>query len=196
MRQPLSADALKQIFTEARSYHAWQPTPVTPAEIEALYELFKWGPTAVNAMPARFVVVQSEEAKARLVPAMMPNNRPQIQQAPATVIIAYDEKFYEKLDQLWPAYDMKPYFLNNPQGTFELAFRNSSFQGAYLMLAARALGLDVGPLSGFDNAMVDALFLEGTGHKSNFICMIGHGKAEGLYPRGPRLSFAQSIKIV
>ncbi|MDC0678371.1 malonic semialdehyde reductase [Sorangium atrum] len=194
MKKILAPDALEQLFTEARSYHDWTDQDVTEDDLKTIYELFKWGPTSVNSMPARFLNIRSNEAKEKLYPALMETNRRQVKRAPATIIVAYDEKFYERLDELWPAFDVKPYFTSNLQMSHETAFRNSSLQGAYLMLAARALGFDVGPLSGFDNALVDELFFKGTSLKSNFICMIGHGKPEGLYPRGPRLDYETSVK--
>lgn len=198
MKTPVSAEAIKQLFTEARSYHSWSDKPVSDAMLRELYEVFKWGPTSVNANPARFLAVRSEEQKAKLITTMGENNAKQVLAAPVTIVVAYDEQFHQKLDTLFPAYDVKPYFAGdaNAKVAYDTAFRNSSFQGAYLMLAARALGLDVGPLSGFDNAKVDELFLKGTTWKSNFLCMVGFGTQEGLYPRGPRLEFGEAVKIV
>ncbi|WP_437999321.1 malonic semialdehyde reductase [Sorangium sp. So ce185] len=196
MTKILPPEALRQIFTEARSYHDWTEQDVTDDDLKAIYELFKWGPTSVNSMPARFLNIRSKEAKEKLYPALMESNRRQVERAPATIVIAYDERFYERLDELWPAFDVKPYFTSNLQLSYETAFRNSSLQGAYLMLAARALGFDVGPLSGFDNALVDEAFFKDTSLRSNFICMVGHGRPEGLYPRGPRLSYETSVRTI
>jgi 3-hydroxypropanoate dehydrogenase len=196
MRKPISEESLKQIFTEARSYHSWSNQPITEEDLRRLYEVFKWGPTSVNSNPARFIAIQSDEAKEKLYPALSESNRPQVKAAPATIIVAYDENFVETLGELFPAYPVRNYFDGNKQLIYDTAFRNSSFQGAYLMLAARALGFDIGPLSGFDNKMVDETFLKGTSLKSNFLCMVGHGTSEGLYPRGPRLKFEESFKII
>jgi len=195
MNQPLDSKVLAQLFTEARSHHHWTDRPVTDADLQKIYDLFKWAPTSVNSMPARFIAVRSNEAKQKLLPALMESNRAQVLQAPVSVIIAYDEKFYEKLDKLWPAYDVKPYFTQDAKTSFDTAFRNSSMQGAYFMLAARSLGFDVGPLSGFNNGTLDEIFFKGTSLKSNFICMVGEGDPKGLYARGPRLDFEESFEI-
>ncbi len=194
--QVVSPEALAQIFTEARSHHAWQQKAVSEETLRQLYEVTKWGPTSVNASPARFVFVQSEEAKNKLAGTVMGSNVEQIKSAPVTVIIAWDEKFYDQLPKLFPVMDVRPMFTSNPQLSYDTAFRNSSLQGAYLILAARALGLDVCPMSGFDNAKVDAAFFKGTTYKSNFICTLGYGDASKLYPRGPRLGFEEAAKIL
>jgi 3-hydroxypropanoate dehydrogenase len=160
-----------------------------------VFDLAKWAPTSVNSLPARFLFVKSQAAKAKLIPALAESNVPQVAQAPVTVIVAYDERFFDELPTLFPAFDAKSMFASNPALSEQTAFRNGSLQGAYFMLAARALGLDVGPMSGFDNAKVDEAFFKGTSWKSNFLCNVGYGDAEKLFPRGPRLSFEQACKI-
>src|SRR5690606_34236299 len=171
----LPEPALFQLFTGARSYHRWTDERVDDATLQRLYELFKWGPTSVNANPARVIFVRDEAAKARLYPALMDSNVEQVRTAPVVALVCYDEAFTNLLPRLFPAFDAKPLFDASAQLTYDTAFRNSSLQGAYLILAARALGLDVCPMSGFDNAKVDAEFLGGTTWRSNFLCLIGHG---------------------
>lgn len=198
MASALNDSAQKILFTEARSHHAWEKQAIRDDEIKAIYDLMKWGPTSVNAAPGRFLMVRSDEAKEKLYPALMESNVPQVKDASLTVIVAFDSEFYQKLDKLWPAYDVKPYFAGeaNAKMALDTAFRNSSMQGAYFMLAARALGWDICALSGFDNAKVDEAFLEGTNWKSNFIINIGRGRSEGLFARGPRLEFDEAAKVV
>lgn len=191
----LPKQALEQLFTEARTHHVWQPKPVPDETLRNLYDLAKWGPTSVNSQPMRLVFVRSQEAKAKLIPALQGGNVEQVKTAPVTVIIAHDERFYDHLPVLFPAFDVKPMFTSNEAMSRESAFRNGTLQGAYLMLAARALGLDVGPMSGFHNAKVDEAFFNGTSWKSNFICNIGYGDISKVYPRGPRLSFEQVSRI-
>lgn len=185
----------EQLFTQARTQNGYLPTPVSDEQLQALYELLKWGPTAANSCPARFVFVRSEEAKARLVPCMAPGNQAKVQQAPVTVIVGMDMLFYDKLPQLFPHTDARAWFVGNTAMIEATAFRNSSLQGAYMMLAARALGLDCGPMSGFDSAKVDAAFWAGTAVRSNFICTLGHGDASKLMPRSPRLAFAEACTL-
>lgn len=192
----LPPSALNQLFTEARSFHRWTSQPVPEALLQQLYELFKWGPTSVNANPARVLFVRTEEAKRRLYPALMDSNVPQVQDAPVAAIVCYDEAFTDKLPELFPHYDAKPLFDGDPKLAYDTAFRNSSLQGAYLILAARALGLDVCPMSGFDNAKVDAEFLSGTTWRSNFICTLGYGDEAGLYPRGPRVAYEEACRVM
>ncbi|RYZ63590.1 MAG: malonic semialdehyde reductase [Proteobacteria bacterium] len=165
-------------------------------QLQALYDLLKWGPTSINSSPARFTFVKSDEAKAKLYPALAEMNVEQVRTAPVTVIVSWDENFTDKMGKLFPAYDATQYFKANPQIIPDHVLRNSSLQGAYMMLAARTLGLDVCPISGFDNKKVDAAFYEGTAFKSNFICTLGYGSAEKLYPRGPRLDFDEACKIL
>ncbi len=191
----LDKEALALLFTEARSHHGFQSKPVSDDLLHRLYETMKWGPTSVNSAPMRILFVKSDEAKEKLYPTLMGSNVEQVKSAPVTAIIAYDEKFYDQLPTLFPVMDVKPLFTSNAALSESTAFRNSSMQGAYLMIAARALGLDVGPLSGFDNAAVDKAFFEGTSWKSNFICNIGYGEVAKLYPRGPRLEFDQVCKF-
>jgi 3-hydroxypropanoate dehydrogenase len=191
----LPTEALEQLFTEARTHHAWHRDPVSDDVLRELYDLAKWGPTSVNSQPMRLVFVKSDEAKAKLAGALMGSNVEQVAAAPVTAIVAHDERFFTHLPVLFPAFDARSMFASNEALSRETAFRNGTLQGAYLMLAARSLGLDIGPMSGFDNAKVDAAFFSGTSWKSNFLCNIGYGDATTLYPRGPRLSFEQVARI-
>jgi nitroreductase len=196
-RQPLDGGALAQLFSAARSYPHWQPCPIDSALLQRLYELVKWGPTSMNCSPARFVFVVSPEAKARLQPALAAGNVAKVAEAPATVIVAADPHFYEQLPRLFPANpNARDSFAAKPEWAAETAFRNGSLQGAYLVLAARALGLDCGPMSGFDNAKVDAEFFADSGYRSNFLVNIGYGDDRQLYPRGPRLGFDEAARIL
>ena len=206
----LNDDALNLLFRDARSYSAWLNRPVEDEILRQLYDLAKWGPTSANAGPARFVFVRSQKARERLRPALSPGNVEKTMSAPVTVIIAYDLKFYDKLPKLFPHNPaMRDVFANNPQLVEVTAKRNSSLQGAYLMLAARALGLDCGPMSGFDNARVDEEFFAAgrcedceqeffpEGHvKSNFLCNLGYGDRSKVYPRSPRLEFAEACTLL
>ncbi len=188
---------LDLIFREARSHSFWQDKPVSETLMQAVYDLTKWGPTSANCSPARFVFVQSDAAKARLKPFLIPSNVDKVLTAPATVIIAHDLEFYEKIPELFthnPA--ARDWFAGNEALIQTTAFRNSSLQGAYFMIAARALGLDCGPMSGFDNAGVDKEFFADTPWRSNFLCSIGYGDAEKLFPRNPRLSFGDACQIL
>jgi len=193
MGSPIVAEALDQLFRNARTPNDWRDEPVADGTVRALYDLLKWGPTSANSSPARFVWVRSAEGKAQLASLAMEANRPKILAAPLTVIIGNDLDFPEKLPQLFPARGemMKAWFLQ-PAIAEVTAMRNGSLQGAYLIMAARALGLDCGPMSGFDNAGVDQAFFAGTRIQSNFICSLGHGKPESIYPRNPRLSFEEA----
>lgn len=192
----LDAPALAQLFTEARTRNGWKTDPLPESLLRELYDLVKFGPTAANSTPARFVFVTSPDAKARLAALSSGSNGPKILQAPATVIIGYDLDFPETLDKLFPHAPGAKTWFGDPVAKEWGAFRNSSLQGGYFILAARALGLDVGPMSGFDNAGVDAEFFAGTNIKSNFIASIGHGTDDGLFPRSPRLDFEEAAKIV
>jgi 3-hydroxypropanoate dehydrogenase len=196
MKKPLDNAALDILFREARSYNRWAPEAVPENTLHALYQLLKWGPTSANCCPARFVFVTSAAAKATLVGCVSPGNVPKVEQAPVTVIIGMDEKFYEKIPFLFPHRPQAGEGLKDPAVGRTVMMRNSSLQGAYLILAARSLGLDCGPMSGFDNAKVDAAFFGGTSVKSNFICALGVGTNELLYPRSPRLSFDEACKII
>ncbi|MCA3280481.1 MAG: malonic semialdehyde reductase [Roseomonas sp.] len=192
---PLDDRALDQLFRAARTQNKWQDRPVPDAKLHELYDLLKWGPTSANSSPARFVFVRTPEGKAKLKEALSAGNTEKTMAAPVTVIVCYDSYFYDKLGQLFPHADAKPWFTSSPEFAEKTAFRNGSLQGAYLMLAARAVGLDVGPMSGFDNAKVDELFLFGTGWKSNFLVNLGYGDAAGLFPRSPRLSFDEAARL-
>ena len=193
---PVSDTALEQLFTSARTRNAWSDRPVSEDLIRRLYDLTKFGPTAVNNTPARFVFVTSPEAKARLVPLMSEGNQAKTAQAPVAVIIGYDMEFHETLPRLFPhAPGAKDWFADEA-GRRESAFRNSSLQGGYFLIAARALGLDVGPMSGFDAEAVKAEFFAGTAVEPNFIVNLGYGTDENLFPRSPRLAFEEAAQIL
>ena len=192
----LDTATLNQLFTQARTRNGWSDQPIPEAVLRELYDLVKFGPTAANTTPARFVFVQSPEAKARLAALSSGSNGPKILQAPVTVILGYDLDFPETLDRLFPNAPGAKNWFGDPVAKEVGALRNSSLQGGYFILAARALGLDVGPMSGFDNAGVDAAFFEGTNIKSNFIASIGYGTEGGLFPRNPRLDFEEAAQIV
>ena len=196
MNNPLNNQALEQLFTEARTFSAWQDKPVSAELLQQLYDLVKFAPTSANASPARFVFVTSPEAKAKLKTALAEGNIDKTMQAPVTVIVAADHEFYEHLPILFPHTDAKSWFVGNQAAIETTAFRNSSLQGAYLILAARALGLDAGPMSGFNNQLVDELFFSGTAIKSNFLINLGYGDAAKLHARNARLSFEQAAQIV
>ncbi len=189
-------EALDVIFREARTRNGWEQRPVSQALMQAVYDLMKWGPTSANCFPARFVFVTSGDAKARLKPHLLGSNAEKTMAAPACVIIANDMEFYEKLPELFPHTDAKSWFVGNDALIEETAMRNGSLQGAYFMIAARALGLDCGPMSGFDKDGVDKEFFSGTTYKSNFLCNIGYGTDENLFPRSPRPEFAEVCEIV
>lgn len=193
---PLDNAALDQLFRAARSQNAWQDKPVPDSLLHELHELMKWGPTSANCWPLRVVYVKSPEAKARLLPLMMEGNRAKVQFAPVTAILGMDLAFYEQLPKLFPHTDARSWFVGNDALIEATAFRNSSLQGAYFMLAARALGLDCGPMSGFDADKVNAEFFAGTTVKANFICSVGYGDPAGLFPRSPRPEFADVCTIV
>ncbi len=186
--------ALDQLFRHARTHNAWIDKAVSDAQLHALYDLWKMGPTSANCCPARVVFVRSAEAKEKLKPALSEKNRAKTM-APVVAIIGMDMEFYEKLPKLFPHDDARSWFAGKPALIEATAFRNSSLQGAYLILAARALGIDTGPMSGFDNARVDEAFFAGTKIKSNFICSLGYGNPEKLFPRSPRLPFDEACRI-
>ena len=196
MSEAVSSSWESRIFTGARSHHAWLDKPVADELLEAIFDLAKWCPTSFNSMPMRVLFLKTEKERRKLIPALSGSNDQQVRAAPITAIIAYDEAFYDLLPELYPAFNAAALFASNPLLSKESAFRNSSLQGAYLMLAARALGLDVGPMSGFDNKLVDQLFFHGTHWRSNFLCNIGFADHTKLYPRGPRLNFQEVCKIV
>ena len=192
----LADPALDQMFRTARTRNAWKPETLPETLLRDVYDLAKLGPTAANSSPARFVFVTSDEAKEKLASVASGNNQAKIRQAPVTVIIGYDLEFPQTMPRLFPhAPNMKDH-LTDPAVIEQMAFRNSTLQGAYLMIAARALGLDCGPMSGFDNGKVDALFFPGGKIKSNFICSIGHGTDENTFGRLPRLTFEEAAQIV
>lgn len=196
MSNPVDDAALDQLFRLARTRNGWTDRPVSDDQIRALYELVKLGPTSANCCPARFVWVRSTEGKARLAALVSQTNRPKVLAAPVTVIVGYDLDFADRLPQLFPARGQKMQELFRDDALAQTtAFRNSSLQGGYLILAARALGLDTGPMSGFDNQGVDSEFFAGTRIKSNFICSLGYGSNENLFPRNPRLSFDEAGKF-
>jgi 3-hydroxypropanoate dehydrogenase len=211
MGQRINDAALDTLFREARTHFKWRPEPVSDQTLRELYDVLKWAPTSANAAPARFAFLRSKEAKERLRPALAPMNVEKVMTAPATVIIAYDLKFYDHLPKLFPHNTgMAKLFQNNPEMVESTARRNSSLQGAYLILAARALGLDCGPLSGFDQSKVDEEFFAAgkpcfgcdqeffpEGHvKSNFICNLGYGDSAALFPRLPRLTFDEACSLL
>ena len=193
---PLSDAALSQLFTEARSRNGWTKRRVAPELLRRLYDLTKFGPTAVNMTPARFLFVTSPDAKARLVPLMSEGNRAKTAQAPVTVIIGQDIDFHDTLPRLFPHAPGARDWFADEAGRREAAFRNSSLQGGYFLIAARALGLDVGPMSGFDPAAVKAQFFPEGNVEPNFIVNLGYGSDENLFPRSPRLSFDEAANIL
>jgi len=189
----LDAAGLDLLFREARTHNRFTDEPVSDDELRALYEILKNGPTSANCSPARFLFLRTREAKHKLAPALSSWNLEKTMAAPVTAIVAYDPKFYEKLPQLFPHNpDARSWFTSNDSLAATTAFRNGTLQGAYLILAARAVGLDTGAMSGFDNGMVDELFLADRGWRSNFLCNLGHGDPAGLFPRSPRLDFDEA----
>src|SRR5437016_5313779 len=211
LRHRLNDDALDVIFRTARTYNGWLDKPVSNETLQEIYDLMKWGPTSANASPARFLLLRTKVAKERLRPALAPGNVQKTMAAPVTVIVAYDLRFYEKLPKLAPQNPaFRDLFANNPELAEATARRNSTLQGAYLIIAARALGLDCGPMSGFDNAKVDEEFFGAgeecdgceqeffpSGHvKSNFLCNLGYGDESKLFPRGPRLAFNEACTLL
>ena len=195
-RAELDRASLDQLFREARTNNGWLDRPASDEQLRGIYELMKWGPTSANSSPARIVFLRSREAKQRLVPALAPGNVDQTLQAPVAAIVAQDIEFYERLPELFPHGDARSWFVGNQPLIETIAFRNSSLQGAYLILAARALGLDAGPMSGFDNETVDREFFPDRRVKSNFLVNIGYGDPSKLPPRGPRLAFEEAVQIL
>ena len=185
-----------QLFTDARTQNGYLDAPVSDAQLHALYDLLKFGPTAANACPARFKFVRSAEAKSQLAACVSASNQAKVKQAPVTVIIGMDMAFYEQLPFLFPHADARAWFVGNEASIQATAMRNSSLQGGYLILAARAMGLDCGPMSGFDAAQVDAAFWAGSTVKTNFLCTLGTGDPAKVFPRSPRLSFEQACSLV
>lgn len=197
MANQLTDQGLDLIFREAQTHNAWRDEPVAEKTLHALYDLMKFGPTSANCSPARIIFVTSKAEKERLKPMLMEANQEKTMQAPVCAIIGYDIEFYERIPQLFPHFpEAKNWFVDAPEFAEQTAFRNSSLQGAYFIIAARALGLDCGAMSGFDaNAVNQAYFPDGR-VRVNFLCNIGHGDPAGLFPRGPRLSFDEACKIV
>lgn len=192
----LPAATLDQLFRAARTHNGWQDRPVPDSLLAELHELMQWGPTSANCWPLRTVFVKSPEAKSRLLPLLMEGNRAKTQAAPVTAILGMDLDFPETLPRLFPHVDARAWFVGQPAHIEATAFRNSSLQGAYLMLAARALGLDCGPMSGFDAAAVDAEFFAGTNIKTNFLCNLGYGDPAALFPRSPRPGFDEVCRVL
>src|SRR2546430_13965802 len=193
----MSDESLDLIFRKARTHNVWLDKPVDDALLDQVYDLAKMGATSANMCPMRIVFVKSKAAKEKLKPTLDAGNVDKTMAAPVTAIIAMDIRFYEKLPKLFPHADARAWFKDLPESVLEyIALRNSSLQGAYFMLAARSLGLDCGPMSGFDNAKVDAVFFTGTTVKSNFLCSLGYGDASKLHPRSPRLTFEEACKVI
>jgi len=197
MSHKLDDQALDILFRKARTHIFWQDKPVSDDVLRQVYDLMKWGPTSANCSPARILFLRTPEANERLRHALSPTNVDKTMQAPVTAIIAHDLKFYENLPRLFPNNPAaREWFSGNPQLAEVTSFRNSTLQGGYFILAARAAGLDCGPMSGFDNAKVDAEFFAGTSVKSNFLCNLGYGDASKLFPRNPRLEFDEACKLL
>ncbi len=196
MADALSDPVLAQLFTEARTHYDWHPEPLPEALLRQLYDLLKMGPTSANGSPGRFLFCTSPESRAKLAACASAQNAPKVLQAPVTVIVGMDMAWHDRLPQLFPHTDARSWFADNPGLIRATAFRNSSLQGAWLIMAARALGLDTGPMSGFDSAAVDAAFWQGTTIETNFICSIGRGTGQKLFDRLPRLAFEDACRIL
>lgn len=188
--------SLELVFTKARAHYAWTDRPVTEDQLRRLYDITRLGSTSMNSSPARFVFVTSPEGKEQLVPALKPKNVPRVLSAPVTVIIANDMAFWERLDYLFPHEDRKPHFRGKEAYTHDTAYRNATLQGAYMMLAARAIGLDCGPMSGFNNRVVDESILKGTTLKSNFLLNLGYADEREIFPKLPRLPFEEACSFL
>jgi 3-hydroxypropanoate dehydrogenase len=193
---PIREAAIRRLFTQARSFSTWHDRPVAPELLERLFELTSLGPTSANCSPARIVFVSTPAEKERLLPALHEGNRAKTRQAPVTAVIGHDLDFALQLPKLFPHAPDAPSWFADPLVTVSTAFRNGSLQGGYFILAARLLGLDCGPMSGFDEAAVNALYFEGTSVRVNFLCNLGHGDAAGLFPRSPRLRFSDACRVV
>lgn len=192
----IDAAGLDLLFREARTHNKWHDTPIGDETLHALYDILKYGPTSANSSPARFVFIRTREGKEKLAPALSAGNTEKTMSAPVTVIVAYDPKFYEKLPTLFPHNpDAMSWFTSNDSLAATTAFRNGTLQGAYLLIAARSLGLDTGAMSGFDNATVDAAFFAQNGWRSNFLVNLGHGDPAGLFNRSPRLPFEEACLL-
>lgn len=196
MDYSLDARSLDVLFRNARTYTAWLDRPVTDEQLKGIYDLMKMGPTSANCCPQRIVFVRTREAKERLRPALDAGNVDKTMKAPVTAILACDQAFYDRLPMLFPQADARSWFAGNESLARTTAFRNATLEGAYFIIAARAAGLDCGPMSGFDNAKVDAEFFPDGIVKSNFLCNLGYGDSSKLYPRNPRLTFEEACKII
>lgn len=196
MSEILSDDGLDLIFREARTHNQWREGEISDVMLQALYDLCRLGPTSANCSPMRVLFLRSPDAKARLKPALSEGNVEKTMAAPAVAVIAHDLAFYEKLPKLFPHTDARSWFVGDEQKVHDTAFRNGTLQGGYFIIAARALGLDCGPMSGFDNAMVDAEFFPDGQTKSNFLCNLGYGDPAGVHPRSPRLDFDEACQIL
>ncbi len=195
-KYPLDQKSLDQLFFKARSYNGYSDKDVSNEQMNTIWDLMKYAPTSANCLPARLIWCKSAESKKRLAPLTMPGNDQKIMDAPVTVIIGMDLEFYNELPALFPHADAKSWFDSDPENARETAFRNSSLQGAYFIMAARAIGLDIGPLSGFDNAAVDAAFFADTSIKSNFISTLGYGDDNSIFDRSPRPKFDKFNSII
>ncbi len=196
IRPPLDDHAMDVLFREARTLNKWTDQPVTDDELRALFDLLKMGPTSANCSPARFVFIRTPEGREKLKPALSAGNTDKTMAAPVTVIVAHDPYFYNHLPKLFPHADARAWFTSNHDLAEETAFRNGTLQGAYLIMAARSLGLDAGPMSGFDKSKVDSAFLYDRGWKSNFLVNLGHGNPEGQYDRLPRFAFDEACVLM
>ncbi len=195
MSDRIDSKALDQLFFEARTHNEWQDRPVSDELLKELFDILRWAPTSANCSPARIVFVKSQEAKARLLPAMIEGNVDKTRTAPVTAIIGHDLEFHEHLPRLFPHTDARSWFAGNQPLIEATAFRNGSLQGAYLIMAARALGLDCGPMSGFDADKVNEAFFPDSSVRVNFLCNLGYGRPEALFPRSPRFSFDDVCRI-
>lgn len=192
----INPEAEKLIFTEARTQNAWLDKPVSEAQLRELYDMMKWGPTSTNCSPLRIVFLTTDEAKQRLKPILAEPNREKTMAAPVVAILARDMKFYEKLPKLSPHNNAVTWFKEGAPNTKETAMRNATLQGGYFIIAARAIGLDCGPMSGFDAAALNKEFFDGTDYEVDFICALGHGDTSKLYPRAVRLEFDEACKVI
>jgi 3-hydroxypropanoate dehydrogenase len=195
-QKTLTDQGFDLLFRQARTANGWKDEPVSDELLKKIYDDMKWGPTSANASPLRIVFVKTKEAKERLKPALMEQNVAKVMTSPVTAILAYDTKFYDLLPKLFPHAPAKTWFEGNPPVIQETAFRNSSLQAAYFIIAARAHGLDCGPMSGFDQAKVNAEFFADGRFKANFICALGHGDPAKVFPRSPRLTFDEACKVL
>ncbi len=194
--QRLDDNSIDLILRDARSHYAWTDRPVEPETLQALFDIVIRGPTSMNTCPARLVFVVSDAAKDKLAKSVKEKNIPKMRDAPVTAIVAWDPNYWTELDKLFPHEDRKPLFANNPEYAEDTAYRNSTLQGAYLMIAARALGLDVGAMSGFSNAVVDEEFFSESGWRSNFLCNLGYADERALFPRLPRFEFDDVCEVL